>query len=216
MATPVTTTTALNLRTGPGTSADVILTIPKGGEVALNGAASNGWYPVEYKLRVGWVSGKYLTGLPEPGLSRGVLLDAMLAQLGKPYRWGGNGPDNFDCSGYVGYIWRQLGIRDGDYTADAMYDNLRLGKWPGQKVAVEEADLGDLVFFGSGTNAGHVVFALSPGHVIGATGGGVSTTTYIKAKQQGASVRIDLMGKVGSHSAKDRLAVIRMPLELED
>lgn len=216
-----TTTARLNLRKGPSTAYDVITVLGSAVEVAISGKpTADGWYKVTVGEDTGYVSGKYLKDIHEDGapsgLTRGMFLDACLAQLGKPYRWGGNGPDNFDCSGYVGYIWRQLGIRSGDYTADAMYDNFRLGNWPGEKVAVEDANLGDLVFFGSGTNAGHVVFALSPGHVLGATGGGKSTTTDAKAKAQGAAVRIDPMGKVNTHGDHDRLAIIRMPLGLED
>jgi hypothetical protein len=33
-----------------------------------------------------------------------------LAQLGKPYRWGAEGPDSFDCSGLVQSAYRAAGI----------------------------------------------------------------------------------------------------------
>jgi cell wall-associated NlpC family hydrolase len=215
-----TTTANLNLRKGAGTTYDVIRVLDKGTQVSISGARlSNGWYKVTEGEDTGYVSGDYLTTPTEaPGaiVTRGQFMDALLAHLGKPYRWGGNGPANFDCSGYVGYVWRQLNLRQGDYTADAMYDNFRLGNWPAVNVAPEDADLGDLVFYGSGTNAGHVVFALSPGHVIGATGGGKGTTTDEIARKAGAAVRIDKASKVGSHGPKDRLAIYRMPLGLED
>ena len=38
-----------------------------------------------------------------------VLLAAQ-SQIGAPYRYGGAGPDAFDCSGLVAYAHRQLGI----------------------------------------------------------------------------------------------------------
>ena len=39
------------------------------------------------------------------------VLQRALALLGTPYRWGGTGTDGFDCSGLVGYVFRNaLGI----------------------------------------------------------------------------------------------------------
>jgi cell wall-associated NlpC family hydrolase len=40
-----------------------------------------------------------------------TVLQRALALLGTPYRWGGTGTDGFDCSGLVGYVFRNaLGI----------------------------------------------------------------------------------------------------------
>lgn len=132
---------------------------------------------------------------------------------GDDYHFGGNGPDDFDCSGYVGYVWRQLDLRQGDYTADAMFDNFRLGNWPCVKVAPADVQLGDLIFYGSGTHASHVVFGVSPGWVLGATGGGKNTTTDAIANNAGAAVRFDRAEKVGSHGVnKDCVGIFRMPM----
>lgn len=200
-----TTTANLNLRKGAGTNYSIIRILPKGTEVSISGGKlANGWYKVTEGEDTGYVSGNYLTQPTEtPGaiVTRGELMDALLAQLGKPYRWGGDGPDNFDCSGYVGFIWRQLDIRSGDYTADAMFDNFRLGDWSCTMLpATAEVQFGDLLFFGSGTHASHVVWGISPHWVLGATGGGRGTTTDEIAKRAGAAVRFDRTSKVGSHS----------------
>ena len=32
------------------------------------------------------------------------------AQRGKPYRWGAAGPNSFDCSGLVQYVYKRLGV----------------------------------------------------------------------------------------------------------
>ena len=220
-----TTTANLNLRKGAGTSYAVIRVLPKGTQVSISGqpvmVGSTPWYKVTEGEDTGWVSGAFLTGISEaPGanqLTKGAFLDACLDQLGKPYRWGGNGPANFDCSGYVGYIWRQLGIRSGDYTADAMFDNFRTGVWPATKVEPDDVQIGDVIFYGNSTYAGHVVFGISPGHVLGATGGGMATTTDAKAKEQGACVRIDKATAVGSHGiTKDCVGIYRPAIDWKD
>ncbi len=65
--------------------------------------------------------------------------------LGTPYRYGGSGPGGFDCSGFVGYVYKQYGYKLPRIAADIY----------GVGVAVDKANLrqGDLVFFkGRGTS----------------------------------------------------------------
>jgi cell wall-associated NlpC family hydrolase len=61
-------------------------------------------------------------------------------QIGKPYRYGGNGPGSFDCSGLVQYVYKKAGVRL-PRTADAQHGHV--------KRHVKFADLatGDLVYF---------------------------------------------------------------------
>ena len=56
-----TTTTALNLRTGPSTTNAVIAVMPAGSTVTITGNAQNGFYPVTYNGTGGWASTTYLT-----------------------------------------------------------------------------------------------------------------------------------------------------------
>ena len=65
--------------------------------------------------------------------------------LGTPYRYGGSGPGGFDCSGFVGYVYKQHGYNLPRTAADIY----------GVGVAVDKANLqpGDLLFFkGRGTS----------------------------------------------------------------
>jgi len=67
--------------------------------------------------------------------------------LGYPYRYGGTGPDSFDCSGYVKFVFQQLGIAL-PRTAAAQWSALS---------PTENPHSGDLVFFSfSGEYIDHV------------------------------------------------------------
>lgn len=56
-----TTTAGLNLRSGPGTSYSVKLTMPRGAKVELMGSTQGGFLPVRYNGATGWASASYLT-----------------------------------------------------------------------------------------------------------------------------------------------------------
>lgn len=56
------------------------------------------------------------------------------AQLGKPYQWGADGPDSFDCSGLTMRAWEAGGVRlthhsvaQANETARVSYSNLKPG-----------------------------------------------------------------------------------------
>lgn len=59
--------------------------------------------------------------------------------LGVPYEWGGTDPSGFDCSGFVYYVFRSLGINISR-TQATMYNQ-------GTPVSKDELKPGDLVFF---------------------------------------------------------------------
>ena len=64
-----------------------------------------------------------------------------LAQVGKPYVWGDEGPDTFDCSGLVYAAYRHAGVPMTARTARQQY-------YSTTKVAPGHMLPGDLVFFG--------------------------------------------------------------------
>jgi len=64
-----------------------------------------------------------------------------LAQVGKPYVWGGTGPDGYDCSGLAFASWAAAGVQL-PRTAAAQY-------WAGAHVPLSEVQPGDLVFWAS-------------------------------------------------------------------
>jgi cell wall-associated NlpC family hydrolase len=86
-------------------------------------------------------------------------------QLGKPYLWGGTGPDAFDCSGLVMEAYRAAGI-DIPRTSEAQW------RW-GPQIGPGQVQPGDLVFF-AGANGS----AAAPGHVGLVIGGGMMIEAY--------------------------------------
>ncbi|MEV7216303.1 NlpC/P60 family protein [Kitasatospora cineracea] len=75
---------------------------------------------------------------PATGQTKAVL-DYAYAQLGKPYRWGGAGPDSFDCSGLTQMAYRAGGVSLPRVTQD---------QWnAGKHVARADLQPGDLVFY---------------------------------------------------------------------
>ena len=97
-------------------------------------------------------------------------------QLGKPYLWGGTGPDAFDCSGLVMMAYRAAGI-DIARTSEEQWATE-------QHVPASQVQPGDLVFFagadGTPTSPGHVGLVIGHGQMIEAyaTGFPIRISTY--------------------------------------
>ncbi|KQZ66156.1 hypothetical protein ASD53_17160 [Lysobacter sp. Root559] len=99
------------------------------------------------------------------------MLQRALALLGTPYRWGGSSPDKgFDCSGLVGYVFRNaLGIelprvsREMAKTGELISDRNDLSE-------------GDLVFFGRKGRVDHVGIYLGEGRFVHAPRTGKDVT----------------------------------------
>jgi len=73
------------------------------------------------------------------GLDGNLIISTAKKYLGVPYVFGGTTPDGFDCSGFVQYIFRQVGY-DIPRLADEQYQL-------GYSAKVSQLGEGDLVFF---------------------------------------------------------------------
>jgi cell wall-associated NlpC family hydrolase len=83
--------------------------------------------------------GGTIPNVKAPGPAAQAAVDAALSQLGKPYVWGGTGPNGFDCSGLTQWAYRQAGITLPRVAADqANY---------GTPISKSQLQPGDLVFF---------------------------------------------------------------------
>ncbi len=84
-----------------------------------------------------------------------------MARVGTPYRWGGEGPDGFDCSGLVQAAYAAAGVAL-PRVAQAQYE-------AGPQVGMGPVLPGDLVFFGSSpVGIDHVGIALGDGDMVDA------------------------------------------------
>jgi len=100
-----------------------------------------------------------------------------LAQLGKPYVWGSDGPSSWDCSGLVQAGWAWAGVA----IARTTFAQVNAGT----PAALAEARSGDLVFI-AGTDG----TATSPGHVGMVAGRAGGATYLVEAPHSGASVQM--------------------------
>ncbi|MDR1151472.1 MAG: C40 family peptidase [Bifidobacteriaceae bacterium] len=108
------------------------------------------------------------TGVSDPSAGEAAVAWAR-AQIGKPYQWGGSGPDAFDCSGLTSAAWRDGGGRSIPRTAAGQYA-------AATKVGFDAMRPGDLIFWGS--SAGGIY------HVAIYSGGGM----MVEAPRAGESV----------------------------
>jgi len=89
-----------------------------------------------------------------PSQYTGVVAIA-LRYLGVPYVWGGESPAGFDCSGFVAYVYSQVGVSLPHYTG---------AQWNmGVPVSRDELEPGDLVFF---DGLGHVGIYIGGGQFV--------------------------------------------------
>lgn len=100
----------------------------------------------------GYVQGDLVPGTLEATRNQIVLTARRF--LGSPYAWGGKSPRGFDCSGFVQTVFRSVGIhlpRDSHQQADY---------FEAQKIDRQNAQAGDLHFFGSADRITHVALNL--------------------------------------------------------
>ena len=104
--------------------------LPKGTQVAL----VNPVLPKPQARAKTWAAGSFMTG---DQLT--TALKAAVSKLGRPYVWGAEGPDTFDCSGLVQWAFAQAGVRMPRVTDQ---------QWvTGPQVPLAQAQPGDLLFW---------------------------------------------------------------------
>jgi cell wall-associated NlpC family hydrolase len=116
-------------------------------------------------------SGTRPVSAPPKTSQAAVAVQVALAQVGKPYVWGGGGPNSFDCSGLVMYAWARAGVDLPHYSV-AQYEDT-------ERISAAQLRPGDLVFYDTGSGA-------QPGHVTIYIGG----DQVVTADEPGTDVRV--------------------------
>ena len=85
------------------------------------------------------------------------LVNFALSLKGSPYKFGGEAPDGFDCSGFIFYVFEQFNC--------SILRSSRSQSTEGKEIEIEAVQKGDLLFF-TGTNpekrqVGHVGIIIS-------------------------------------------------------
>ena len=127
--------------------------LPKGTSVA----AINPVRPAEVADPRQWTTGSFMSAE-----QIATALAAATGKLGRPYVWGAEGPESFDCSGLVQWAFARAGVRVPRVTHQ---------QWvSGPRIPLAEARPGDLIFWRHDpTNPGyisHVAIFLGDGKIL--------------------------------------------------
>ncbi|MFI5035577.1 MAG: C40 family peptidase [Acidimicrobiales bacterium] len=138
-----TTATTTTLVSNPNCGAAASATLP-------SAAVANSGLPTNYVIPA------------NASAAETVAITYALAQLGKPYLWGGSGPAAFDCSGLTMMAWAQAHVTLAHYTGDQINEGTAVVSYadisPGDLVLVPGSD-------GTIVNPGHVGIYLGDGLV---------------------------------------------------
>jgi hypothetical protein len=103
---------------------------------------------------------------------RKTITETALRYVGVPYVYGSSSPNGFDCSGFVGFVYRASGI--------SLPRSSRAIWASGESVDMAAARPGDIVVFNTvGDSASHVAILLDKGSVIHAVSSGPKTGVIV-------------------------------------
>jgi len=106
--------------------------------------------------------------------------------IGTPYEWGGDNPDGLDCSGFLGVVYRGIGLLKNkeDLTSRGFYYKFK-------DYEVTAPQPGAFVVYGKDINSiSHIALLIDESHIIEAGGGNSKTTTKKVADDRNAFVRM--------------------------
>ncbi|MDD6611281.1 MAG: SH3 domain-containing protein [Clostridiales bacterium] len=165
------TTSGLNVRSGPGTSYASKGTLSYGQAVSVVDSSSY-WYKIKFGSGYGYVGSKYLStskpssttttpSTPDTPSSSSSIVSYAKSFLGCSYVYGAAGPNSFDCSGFTKYVYAHFG-KSIPRSSASQYASCT-------KISKSSLRAGDLVFFSnssSGGSVGHVAIYMGNGQII--------------------------------------------------
>jgi cell wall-associated NlpC family hydrolase len=155
-------TAALMVRTTSGADYTNLGDIPAGTVLNVTGVVTNGVAQIIYNGALRWVNANYILPVSAAGPASNaaaVALGFALAQVGKAYAWGGNGPTAYDCSGLTTAAYKQAGITL-PRTSSTQFN-------VGTAVSLAQLQPGDLVFYYA--DISHVAMYIGNGRIVHAS-----------------------------------------------
>lgn len=169
-------TTTLNVRAEANTDCSIITTVAEGEALEVV-EVLDGWIKVNIDSDEGYISADYadvLVELPkamtmtEVRYGQGVsdvrvsLVQYACQFIGNPYVWGGTSlTRGADCSGFVLSVFANYGV--------SLPHSSRSQANSGTKISADEAEPGDLFFYGNGKSINHVAIYIGNGQVVHAS-----------------------------------------------
>ena len=137
------------------------------------------WCKVKHFKKVGWVEASKTSkdnncSLDFNSTKAENIVNIAKSKMGSPYHYGKSGPDSFDCSGFVYYVYKKV---DKPIARTSLQQSLA-----GKKLKREELKIGDIVVFDT-MNRGHINHSgiyIGDGKFIHATSGKAFRVTTSK------------------------------------
>lgn len=163
------TTDALRVRKLASVDSDTLTVLPVG--TAVEGTLEGDWVAFSYNGERAYVHRNYLSEKPVEKAEEKLTLaqrngiSGMVAlaksKVGSPYQFAASGPNAFDCSGFVAYLYREVMGIQLPRNSEAQYNALT-------RVSMDDLRAGDILYY-----PGHVAFYIGGGQYIHASTYGV-------------------------------------------
>ncbi|ELS54296.1 C40 family peptidase [Streptomyces viridochromogenes] len=120
-----------------------------------------------YKAQTAWLDSGILKDIDGKASEQGrKAVEYATAQLGKPYAWGAEGPETYDCSGLTSQAWASAG-RGIPRTSQEQWKQLK-------RIGIKDMRPGDLIIYHD--DASHVAMYIGDGAIIHAPRPGRTVT----------------------------------------
>lgn len=183
------TSIATALKAGPGSAYGTVLQLPAGTTMQLVGEIQNPtgekWYLYKYAYALYYVHSKDISiGAATTSTNAQKIISLAYSKLGCAYVYGAEGPNTFDCSGFVYWVYNNSGI-SGISVPRSSYDLYNKYKAYSIGTSVANAKPGDILLFsdnGAASGICHSAIYYKDGTIIHAstpsTGVIITTVAY--------------------------------------
>jgi cell wall-associated NlpC family hydrolase/spore germination cell wall hydrolase CwlJ-like protein len=135
-------------------------------------------------------------------------INLALSKIGCPYVWGAEGPDSFDCSGFISWCLKKMGIISSRFTTDSILSMTSVFK----EKPLSEAKPGDLLHFKSKETRkiGHIAIYLGNNEIVHC-GGSTDGTSKVNRRKADYVKFVRAIEVMPLYSSKQDKVVITNP-----